>query len=62
MWMLLRKYDEYIEVVDPQLKNNPELVEVIEAFEKSWTLGHQYLVNEPKYQMLLNFSWLIESL
>ena len=37
--LLLRKYDENIEVVDPQLKNNPELTEVLIQFEKSWEKG-----------------------
>jgi hypothetical protein len=34
---LLRKYDTNIEVVDPQLKNNSELVEVLVEFENSWS-------------------------
>ena len=34
---LLRKYDQNIEVVDPQLKNNQELVEILVDFENSWT-------------------------
>jgi len=42
--MLLWKYDENIEVVDPQLKNNPELVEAMEAFEKSWSMGKEYFI------------------
>jgi hypothetical protein len=34
---LLRKYEQNIEVVDPQLKNNMELVEMLVEFENSWT-------------------------
>ena len=34
---LLRKYDQNIEVVDPQLKNNIELVEILVEFENSWS-------------------------
>ena len=34
---LLRKYDQNIEVVDPQLKNNVELVEILVEFENSWS-------------------------
>jgi hypothetical protein len=34
---LLRKYEQNIEVVDPQLKNNVELVEVLVEFENSWS-------------------------
>ena len=35
--ILLRKYEQNIEVVDPQLKNNLELVEVLVEFENSWS-------------------------
>lgn len=41
----MRKYNENIEVVDPQLKNNTELVEVINDLERSWTLGKEYFVD-----------------
>jgi len=34
---LLRKYDQNIEVVDPQLKNNVELVEILVEFENAWS-------------------------
>ena len=34
---LLRKYDQNIEVVDPQLKNNIELVEILVEFENCWS-------------------------
>lgn len=34
---LLKKYEQNIEVVDPQLKNNLELVEVLVEFENTWT-------------------------
>lgn len=44
--MLIRKYSENVEVVDPQLKNNSELVEVLSDFEKTWSLGKENLLNE----------------
>lgn len=44
MRILLRKYNENIEVVDPQLKNNSELVDLLNAFEQSWFLGAEHLV------------------
>lgn len=34
---LLRRYESNIEVVDPQLKNNLELVEILVEFENTWT-------------------------
>jgi len=39
--VLLRKYDENIDALDPQLKNNSELVELIEIYENAWTLGKE---------------------
>jgi hypothetical protein len=35
--LLLRKYEQNIEVVDPQLKNNAELVEILVEFENAWS-------------------------
>ncbi len=34
---LLKKYDQNIEVVDPQLKNNADLVDILIEFENSWS-------------------------
>lgn len=58
--VLLRKYQENIELVDPQLKNNPELVEVLTRFEKSWGKGKEFLLGGKICTMLLYFSQLIE--
>ena len=57
---LLQKYDENIEIVDPQLKNNPELVESIAVFEKAWERGKEFLLDKIKYSQLLFFSQMIE--
>jgi hypothetical protein len=40
MRLLFRKYDENIEIVDPQLKNNPELVDSLYIFESTWEKGN----------------------
>ena len=45
---ILRKYDQNIEVVDPQLKNNVELVEVLVEFENSWSQGLTYFMDSKK--------------
>lgn len=37
---LMKKYDENIEIVDPQLKNNPDLVECISKYENFWEKGN----------------------
>ena len=58
--LLVRKYAENIEVVDPQLRNNPELVEALEDFEKSWEKGKEYLVDREKFGFLLRFSGILE--
>ena len=45
---LLRKYEQNIEVVDPQLKNNVELVEILVEFENSWSHGLTYFLDSKK--------------
>lgn len=60
--LLLWKYDENIEVVDPQLKNNPELVELMEQFEKSWSKGKEFLMSPDKFKMIQAFSTFLEQL
>ena len=57
---LLRKYQENIELVDPQLKNNQELVEVLLKFEKAWGKGKEFFLGGKICNMLIYFSQLIE--
>ena len=45
---LLRKYEENIEGVDPQLKNNADLVTALVDFEQSWEKGKTHFVNEQR--------------
>jgi hypothetical protein len=59
---LLQKYEDNIEIVDPQLKNNPELVDCLVAFETAWEKGKEYLLDPVKYSQLLFFSGMIEIL
>lgn len=59
--MLFRKYSQNIEIVDPQLKNNPELVEALVKFETSWERGKIYFLNSKKCNQLVFLSNLIES-
>lgn len=54
--LLLRKYDQNIEVVDPQLKNNLELVDCLSEFENSWSQGLTYFMDNKKLAQLLHFS------
>ena len=43
-------------MVDPQLKNNVELVEVLVEFENSWSQGLTYFLDNKKLSQLLHFS------
>ena len=54
--VLVKKYNENVEVVDPQLKNNQELVEVLNDWEKAWALGKEHLLDSLKCQQLIEFS------
>lgn len=52
MRQLFRKYDENIEIVDPQLKNNPELVDSLYIFESTWEKGTlNFLMFNIKYNI-----------
>ena len=46
--VLMQKYQKNIEVVDPQLKNNAELVQVLTLFEESWGLASNQLGSEAR--------------
>jgi len=59
---LLRKYEKNLDAIDPQLKNNNDLVECLIFFENSWEKGKHYLLNTVKYSQLLFFSQSIEVL
>lgn len=58
---LLKKYEQNIEVVDPQLKNNVELVEILVEFENTWTQGLTYFMDSKKCHQLIHFSSVIEA-
>ena len=59
--MLFRKYSQNIEIVDPQLKNNPELVDALMKFESTWERGKIYFLNSKKCNQLVFLSNMIES-
>lgn len=58
---LMRKYGENIEGVDPQLKNNQDLVSALVEFETSWEKGKAYFVSPKKCQQLVHFTSTIEA-
>ena len=59
---LLKQYSLNIEEVDPQLKNNTELVKALEEFESSWGKGKSFLTNPCKREQLVLFSGHIQAL
>lgn len=50
--MLIRKYGENIEVVDPMLRNNQELADVMGDLEKAWGLAKDQILEEEKLSHL----------
>ena len=58
---LFRKYGQNIEIVDPQLKNNPELVDALVKFESTWERGKVYFLNSKKCNQLVFLANMIES-
>lgn len=56
----MRKYSHNIEIVDPQLKNNSDLVETLQLFENSWEKGKEYFLNPKHCQQIIHFSSVIE--
>lgn len=59
---LFKKYQQNIEVVDPQLRNNPDLVDALYAYENCWEKGAAYFTDAKKCNQLLNFSQIIEAI
>jgi hypothetical protein len=60
--ILMRRYEQNIEIVDPQLKNNSDLVDALVQFETSWEKGNTYFLNSKRCNQLMFFSELVESL
>lgn len=58
----MRKYDNNIEVVDPQLKNNQDLVNALLSYEKYWERGKHYFLNGKLCAQLIHFSSILEGL
>lgn len=58
---LMKKYEENIEMVDPQLKNNQDLIEVLQEYEVQWEKGLNYFLDAKKCNQLIFFSHIIET-
>lgn len=48
-------------MVDPQLRNNSDLVEALVEFENSWSQGLTYFMDSKKLAQLLHFSQVVEA-
>lgn len=48
--MLLQKYSHNIDSLDPQLRNNAELIELVEIYENAWSQGMDNLVEPARKQ------------
>jgi hypothetical protein len=48
-------------MVDPQLKNNQDLVEALVDYEASWEKGKCYFSDPKKQSLLIHFSHIIET-
>lgn len=44
--LLLQKYRGNMDAVDPQLKNNQELIQIVELYETSWAAGKEQLLDK----------------
>jgi len=59
---VFRNYAGSVELVDPELRNNQELVDVLVEFEKTWDKGKSYLVDPALSKMVISFSEHVEGL
>ena len=53
---LIRKYALNIDAVDPQMKNNRELAELLEVYENSWSLGRDQILDSCHRHQLIKFA------
>lgn len=57
-----RRYEQCVELIDPQLRNNRDLVESLVQFEDTWTKGKFFFLDRDIMNLLIEFSNLVESL
>ena len=58
---VLRDFGENISLVDPQLRNNAELVEALSEYEVYWEKGKRYFVEKRKESQILTLSTILEA-
>ena len=47
--------------MDPQLKNNMDLVELLQEYENVWEKGKRYFIDGKKLNHLIHLSHLLET-
>lgn len=58
---VLKGFAENIEMVDPQLRNNCDLVDALAQYEVHWEKGKRYFVEKRKECQILAFSTILEA-
>lgn len=58
--LLLRQFKLNVEIVDPQLKNNQDLVNELLLYEKYWERGKHFFLNGKRCAQLIHFSNTLE--
>ena len=57
---LMHEFQTNIELVDPQLRNNEQLVKVVSEFESAWTIAQNQIGSEERLEQLEMFSKLLQ--
>ncbi len=55
-----KNFYNLLEMVDPQLKNNQDLVELLQEYECAWEKGKHYFTETNKCNHLIHFSHILE--
>lgn len=59
---VISRYSQCVDAVDPQLRNNIDLVQALADYETAWSKGKSFLLNRGTLNSLVSFSKLIEGL
>ena len=59
---IFRRYEQCVELIDPQLRNNRDLVQSLVQLEDTWTKGKFFFLDNDIMNLLIEFSHLVESL
>ena len=57
--ILFNNYSKNLELLDPELVNNKDLIDCLLLWEQAWVKGKKYLCDKIYYKKLLNFNRII---